>query len=87
VATLVYQGGPMGGSEHKVPGASPPAVRYYASPGDRAQSGSWIDLHRYVARQAIAIGKYVYEYTGVYAVRGPVPAVGPHGAEPIEGWS
>lgn len=84
--TLIYQGGPQDGSEHKVPG-TPPSVRYWAAPGDRAQSGSWVALDRYTARQAVALNRYLYEWTGLYSVRGPVPACGVHGSEPIEGWS
>ena len=86
MATLVYKGGPQDGTEHRVPGATPPPVRYWALPGERASVKSWLDLHRYVSREALNQTTYSYEYTGTFTVKGPIPARGVNGAEPIEGW-
>lgn len=81
---LAYSGGPQHGEEHRVPG-NPPPVRHWASPGDRA-AVKWIELHRYVFRQAVTRSKYAYEYTGTTMVEGPRPARPVYGGEVIDGW-
>lgn len=81
--TLMYVNGPQDGVQHAVTGAKPPPVRYWAAPGDRAQTKVWVDLHRYALRQAVEIGRFVYEYTGRTSLIGPIPSA----VDELPGWS